>query len=388
MNKLNRLSELNKISKLSKPHFILGFCIIAFFIFGLVLLKPDVPDQPPYLSSSAEPAGVKALFTLMQEKGTPIKAWKQPWRSLPNSSGQTLVLIEPRRIGLDEQGEIMDWVSQGNEVMLFASNPAEWELFQLEDSGRPNTVSAISAQQKLIPTNAKLTGEVSTAYRLLQEADMEPLLQDTFGLIAARIPVEAGSVTIFLTPEWLRNDTILRESHFAMIWPYLSEQPAALWFDEYHHGFVDKPGVLAAYPVWLLAVLLQVVIGVLLWLWWKAVRFGPAYTPRAWTVRRGDETLIAAAGWYENRQLAHEALEHQTRYVRGLLRERWGVLLDANDQQVLAVARLHWSKEHTNALAALLQSWRQVQQSPTCSKKRFLETSRKADVIIQKLEGE
>ncbi|MCP1310667.1 DUF4350 domain-containing protein [Paenibacillus tyrfis] len=375
--------------KRNKLQIALAVSIVAFLLFGYVLVKPDLPDLPPYLSTSADRDGTKAVFTLLKEQGAPVKAWKQPWRSLPSGGHHKLIVIQPYTLGAKEWEEIRTWVSGGNELVLFHDAPEQLDEFSIAETGEDGS-SAVAITDLTGQSGTGLNGKVASAYRLKEAPGMKPLLKDERGIIAGRTEVGQGSMTLLLVPEWMRNDRILEHSHFELIRPYIQTSPETrgLWFDEYHHGLYEKPGLFAVYPGWLLAVLLQLTLGALLWLWMKGVRFGPAYTPREWTVRRGDETLLAAAGWYERRGLAREALAHQARYIRGLMRERWGIRLDATVTQALAAAKPHLSKEELERLAAVMRSWEAAEEAASYSPKQFEKDSRMADGVIRRLERE
>lgn len=389
---MRRLKTTDLRRLVSGPAAVIAVATVLLVVLGLTLLAPETPVKPPYLSSSAQPDGTKALVTLMREKKQRVAAWTRSWRELPEGSGQTLLLAGGRSITLAEQGDMLGWVGAGNELILFDDQPEEWDLFTLDESGPAQHLTAIADVRATTATDRKRSGAVATPYRLLVadgEEGVTPLLIDNYGVLAARYTYQEGQITVFLTPEWLRNDTVLAEAHFEMLWPslYANGEPRTIWFDDYHHGVVAKASKLAAFPAWLTAIVLQLVLGTLLWLWWKAVRFGPAYVPRAWTVRRGDETLRAAAGWYERRRLACDALLHQERYVRTLLTRHWGVLPSATDQQVLAAAQQHISRSELVELQGLLGEWHRIQHVGRCSKQQFLKISRQADHLILKLEG-
>ncbi|MFX3632634.1 MAG: DUF4350 domain-containing protein [Candidatus Pristimantibacillus sp.] len=370
----------------------LAASIVAFILIGLVIIKPAVPIKPPYTSNSASPDGVKGIYTLLKEQGVSVKEWRKEWRFLPEAGHQAMVIIQPQELEEHELVEIEDWVHAGNDVLLLDSDPWQWVDFELEEvvttsTTQPSSISILDRNSNQLE-GTELTGDVDSEFRLALSEEIEPLLEDELGIIAGRVWLGEGSITLLLMPEWLRNDQILKHSHFELLRPYLPVQANALWFDDYHQGIKEKPGLLAFYPTWLLAILLQLAIGTLMWIWFKAVRFGPAYTPRAWTVRRGDETLLAAAGWYERRKLTRDAIMHQSQYVRSLMREHWGVPLEANDTQVLAAAKLHCSKEDVTRLAAVLQSWKEAEIADVYPVKQFVKDSKHADMIIRTIEKE
>lgn len=380
--------------RLTKEHFLLGFCVISFLVLGYFIVRPDLPQWPPYAASSADKDGVKGLYTLLQEKGHPVKTWRQEWRFLVQGQRGTLIAVQPGGVSDTDLDSLNEWVAAGNDVLLFDSSGSGEGWFETERSDTAASGRESSTVWHLSGTDSKdresegLPAVVNTVYRIAETDGVMPLLADEHGVLAARMEIGAGTVSLFLVPEWMRNETILEQAHFELIWPYLGTLEAPIWFDEYYLGLRERPGVLAVYPDWLLVILLQLGIAVALWLWYKGVRFSPAYTPREWTVRRGDETLLAAAGWYERRQFAYDALEQQMNYIRHLFRERWGVRTDARDEQLIAAARLHWNTQEIRQLDELLASWKNAKQSKHYSSKQLLYDSRLADKVILKLEKE
>ncbi len=372
--------------KLYKRQLALLLSVLAFLILGYLLVKPGLPDYPAYLSGSPAANGTKGLYVLLKERGEPVKAWRKPWSSLPETQGHSLVVIQPLSLTDKDRENALRWVERGNDLLLFHSSPPEWTPFAYSKLEKVNT-EAVPITDLLQPEAPTRTGSIAASVRIQEASGVEPLLRDEEGVVAARSQHGQGTVTLVLMPQWTRNDTVLANAHFELLWPYLPQDRQAVWFDDYHHGVQDKPGLLAIYPAWLLAVIAQAAAAAALWLWLKAVRFGPAYTPRSWTVRRGDETLLAAAGWYDRRGLAREALSHQEAYVRSLLREKWGVRTDATDGQILAAARLHGDKADAEWLAGLLASFRKARESSVYTSKQLEQDSRAADELIRKLEG-
>ncbi|SDD40327.1 protein of unknown function [Paenibacillus sp. UNCCL117] len=379
--------EAIALLKRNKRQLALLLSIIAFLSVGYFLVRPKLPDYTPYVSSSPAADGTKGLYTLLEEKGEPVGAWRKPWRSLPDTQGHTLVVIQPSFLTEQDRTAALRWVERGNDLLLFHSSPPPWAPFEfLEANSAVADEPAVPIADLQRPERASWTAAVRSGMRIEAGEGIEPLLQDKQGFIAARSSHGSGTVTMLLVPEWLENGSLLSQSHFELLWPYLPRDREAIWFDEYHHGLQDKPGLLAVYPGWLLAVLAQLAAAALLWLWLKAVRFGPAYTPRAWTVRRGDETLLAAAGWYERQELARDALMHQEAYIRSLLREKWGVRTDATDSQALGAAKLHGNKEDAELLAGLLAAFHSARSSAVYRSKQLVQDSRRADELIRRLE--
>lgn len=371
---------------LNKLHVGLALSILLFLALGYWLVKPKLPDQPPYLSFSADIDGTKAWKELLITKQKAVKEWRLNWKNLPNGEAMLLVALQPVGVTKADREELLGWVRKGNDVVLFDRNPEGWEPWGTElvaaigkgstdrgtkdntedntkDSTKDSTnstkerasVSTIRVSTDYTPVEGLLTGRVDTPYRLKPGGNGRVLFEDEHGVLASRIEEGSGSITVVLTPNWMQNGTIDQESHFELIWPLFAKSWDAVWVDETHHGFGTKPGLLAVYPAWLVLASVQLGLALLLWLWLRGKRFGPVYTPRAWTVRRGDEGVHAVAAWYERLSYQHEALSHQQLFLRQLLHQRWGLSPSASALQAAEAARGRMSEAQAAQLARLLE---------------------------------
>ncbi|MED4750018.1 DUF4350 domain-containing protein [Brevibacillus choshinensis] len=365
----------------------IALAILLLLACGWLLVKPQGPDFPPYVSVSAEHDGLKGLTTLLDEKGSRVKEWKQPMRVLPTGQGQALVMVEPQALSANEQTELLEWVKQGNDVILFAENADAWvgvpfSTFKMEEEN----VQERNVQGPMLDQGR--SGIARTPYRLHHAPSLEALLYDDLGILAGRTQVDEGSVTLFLVPEWLTNEGILQHNHFEAIWPYFQKGWSVLWMDEYHHGLQEKPGWLAVYPGWLIVGCGQLALSLLIWVWWKGKRFGPVYTLREWTVRRGDETLLAIASWYERRHLALDALLHRETFLRQLLFDHWGVHRRADRAEIVRLAKTKWSVTDVDKIDRLLERIERAKTEKRYTSKRLLEDSILIDDITKRLEKE
>ncbi|MEX1030100.1 MAG: DUF4350 domain-containing protein [Paenibacillaceae bacterium] len=346
--------------RLNKLHFGLVLTIICFLLIGYWIVKPDLERYPAYLSFSPDVDGTKAWRQLLEQRQSQVREWKLTWRDLPQHENQLLVVIEPIGVTDDERAELRSWLTQGNDLILFHHAPIGWDEFSLVEQEEANSNSN-SNSVHTIYTGGSIEGEglsalVVTSNRLADSTEQQDVLfTDSEGILGSRVAVGAGSLTVVLAPDWLTNDAILEHSHFELVWPLFHKRWDAVWIDETHHGYQQKPGLLAVYPAWLVIACIQLSAALLFWLWLRGKRFGPVYTPRAWTVRRGDETLQAVAGWYERLGLRGEALIHQQQLLRQLLYEHWGLSPSASTAQAAALARGRWPEAQVARLVRLLE---------------------------------
>ncbi|MEC0148308.1 DUF4350 domain-containing protein, partial [Paenibacillus alginolyticus] len=284
---------------LNRLHVGLALSILIFLVLGYWLVKPKLPDQPPYLSFSADIDGTKAWKELLSTKQKAVKEWRLSWKDLPNGEAMLLVAVQPSGVTKADREQLLDWVRKGNDVVLFDRNPERWEPWGTvlageigmgstakENNKESASVSTIKVSPDYTSAGGLLTGRVDTPYRIKPGGNGRVLFEDEYGVLGSRIEEGSGSITVVLTPNWMQNGTIDQESHFELIWPLFAKSWDAVWIDETHHGFGTKPGLLAVYPAWLVLASVQLGLALLLWLWLRGKRFGPVHTPRAWTVRR------------------------------------------------------------------------------------------------------
>jgi hypothetical protein len=357
----------------NKLHAGLAISIFLFLLLGYLIVKPKAEDKPPFLSFSADLDGVKAWRELLESKNSRVKEWRLDWSELPRGKNQLLAAVQPGIVSKEDLNHILEWVKQGNDLILLDQQPYEWSSYfpivPLDEAngqnsanqhdkpnGNPSVADAARPIFREGDAKDKWTGVVQTGFRLKPSPEQHVLFSDGSGVLASQMALGAGHLTMVLTPEWLTNERILAHSHFELVWPLFAHPWSTVWLDETHHGYGTTRGLPAVYPAWIKLAALQLGLALLAWLWLRGKRFGPVYTPRAWTVRRGDETLLAVAGWYERLGFSREALSHQQRYLRQLLLERWGLSPGATAQQAADAARARWPEAQAARLARLLEA--------------------------------
>jgi len=382
------------LSRTSKLYAALAVCVFLFVALGLALLRPGLPDYAPYLSFSPDTDGVKAVRLLLEERGASVVEWRLPPDRLSNGRGETYVAVEPAGMTTASVERLLRWAERGNEVIVFGRTGVRfldgWKAIYAEtpeaeeiavvvrEDGRETIASAITESglrlahdpnagergdaagggdeassddgapngEATSNRGATSNGEAASNGEATSNgeavSDGEALLRDEAGALAVRQAVGQGFVTVAVSPEWLRNDTVPERSHLELVWRILGGSDAiasrTIYFDEYHHGYAASPGIAQVYPAWLLAAAAQLALAAVAWLWWKGKRFGAAYAPRSFVVRRGDETLLAVAGWYRYGRLADRSLAHAVGRLRAVLQTRVGVPPHAGAEQLAAAA--------------------------------------------------
>ncbi len=342
----------------------LAACVFLLIGLTLAATRPGLVDYAPYLSFSPDRDGVKAIRALMERRGAETREWRLAPERLPEAEGQLFVTIAPSGMTAASAERLRAWAARGNDVVVFG--PA-YELLGDEvstvyvdpddASGEVNVFGPDGVALRTEPADVR--GELRF---VPASEDAVEWMGDGLGALAVKAATGEGSIAAALPAEWLRNDTILEKRHFELVWTLLDGSALAgrtVYFDEYHHGYAASPGIGQVYPAWLLAALAQAALGAAFWLWRRGKRFGPAYTPRAFRVRRGDETLLAVAGWHRRGRLTHEALDAAAARLRRALQTREGVPADAGATALAdAAARaLGGRLREPSSLRAALERW-------------------------------
>jgi hypothetical protein len=405
-----------------KRYAALGICAAVFIALGLWIMKPAVKDQPAWLSFSADTDGIKAWRELTATSQPQAGEWKLRWERLPQGSNHLLVAVEPQGVGPDEWEALKQWLSEGNHFILLDRDPNGLSGFRTaaleskdsaetddQEGGKGSAAAdkakeseggkasaaaddakepaAVPVEAPLLDNRSGLTALALSPVRITPDAGDEVLVRDSKGVLASRMKIGSGSAALVLEPEWLQNGEVLKASHLDLMWPLFAEKRAAVLFDETHHGYGVKPGLFAVYPDWLLLASIQLAAALILWLWLSGKRFGPVHVPRAWTVRRGDETVRALAVWYLRSGLMEEALEHGRQRLRQLLAQRWGLDHRTTPAQAAAAARSRWSGEDAQRLEQAMQPLPLPHGRGKAARQEFMRRSRDNAELMALLEG-
>lgn len=375
---------------------VLAAVMLLLIALGANIQSHKPKDLPPYLSFSADADGLKGLRTLMELKAGPVKEWRESWTVLPGGAGHTLLAVEPGSVGEKEKQPLLNWIAQGNRLIIFSKHIPAYLVrpeIGLESADQPHPVNPEATVIRYDGAGGGdgiryKTRTPDAVIRLKETGKAQVLLKDEQGILAARYPYKNGTVVMVLTPEWLWNSSILQDEQFEAVWPLLlgESQGYPVWIDEFHHGYSATRTWSQVYPVWLLAAFGQACLAAVLWLLYRGKRFGPVHTPREWVVRRGDETLLAVAGWHRRRSLRLDAIGEQEQYLRQLLQERWGIRVEAEPEEAAAVALIYGGERLAGQLELLLKRLRELPAGKRYSNKQFLADCLAVAHIVEGLE--
>ncbi|ETI68870.1 DUF4350 domain-containing protein [Neobacillus vireti] len=299
--------------------------LLLVFILISIFVSSQKPKQyPNYVSNSPSPTGLKALYTYLQ-KEVRVNSWTAEPLKLPKQGEEKLlVMVEPSFIPETEEMEAyQDFMKAGNTILLFQTNPkGMFDLDTVPKQPSPNhEVKWYGENQRTFKT------EINSPFRIVTNKDDAVRIEDAGGgAIALKRSVGKGQLIVAITPEWLINDNLLKKDNLALVLNLFNEaKTGTVLFDEYIHGSQNGSSIMTVYPMWFLLLLLQGILLMMLWLWFKGKRFGPLLVPREESVRFSDEGIRAITAWYLRGRRYHDSLLIQADYLKLLLQERWRI---------------------------------------------------------------
>jgi hypothetical protein len=219
--------------------------------------------EKEYASYNAKGNGVKALYLLTQQTGFEVSRFSRPSRFLPERA--TMVVVKPeteRFTGSMERRYLKEWLRRGN-TLLMAIDEEEMDDYELYEFLTPN-------QEFGLHESGKAAGVGSGKIIILEDAQ---------GLTNLGLQNGNGGLDFIKALDDAGNSVVL--------------------FNEYYHGFGQE-----GFTFWDIAgptarlVLVQVFLGMVLYLWIRSRRFGQPETVLSIEKREENEALFALANIY------------------------------------------------------------------------------------------
>ncbi|MGE3268077.1 MAG: DUF4350 domain-containing protein, partial [Chloroflexota bacterium] len=338
---------------------IVGGLFLALVIV-LVLAPPDAGKQPPLTVYSAQPEGGRALRLWLEALGRDVVTLEDERYTISRDVGTMLLLSPTEPLTGAAQRALEGWVREGGTLVIADGSFTTSALLRRFDlSLRPiaDVIRAVPAGPgRLDPSIDTVAVSPRFAVRQSEGPDrLEPLLlgvrdgePSNVGrpVLAARISVGRGEVTVLTVPELLSNHGLRMEANARLALSLIEQNSdargrARIAVDEYHHGYGRVQGrstfTLLFEYAWGRAALLAGVIA-LLFLMWRGRRLGravPVFIDRG---RSLGELVTSQAALYRaggKRQFVAEHLARQWRHDFALA---VGLPPDAPDAEIGARA--------------------------------------------------
>lgn len=352
--------------------------LILFFGLGSLLIPNQKTEYPEFFAESPSPTGIKAFYSFLKNQQSEVQVWERPVEQLPSkATKQLMLMIEPNTMfNKGEQEKWIEWMERGNDLWLITQYPEGYFDIktELKESRKDSQIKRVRTE------NGSFQAMIESDLRLVPKAGDEKSIDDTLGPIALTRSYGKGKLTVLLTPEWFQNEHIIEYDHLQLVLPLLNDhRPKTVWFNEYIHGYQSQLAIIEAYPKWFLLIFAQVALLVLLWIWYRGKRFGPAETPREWVVRFGDERIKAQAVWYQKGEFYQETLSHQLEYLRLILQEKWGIPVNMEPKDFIELTK---RRLPSNKQSRWEQNWSELidlSRLKKISHKQFLTGSKLID---------
>lgn len=369
---------------LSKIRTWLGLAILLslFLVFSYFSYSPKPQYYPEYVTDSPSPTGVKAFYTY-EKRENAGEIWSQSPELL--SAGidhDLLVMVEPTFIPeKEEMNAYINFMKAGNTIMLLQNDPQG--MFDVKTrSVDPNENIKVFTQDQ-----TSYRAQIDSAIRLQTKKEDEILLYDQAGPIAVKQAYGNGHLIVAIAPEWITNGNLLKKDHLPLLLYLLNaEKSDTILFDEYIHGGENASTFWHVYPMSFLLLVIQGVLLMVLWLWFKGKRFGPIFVPREESVRFSDEGVQALAAWYLRGKRYHDSIVIQADYVKLLLQERWQIPYNREWKDLSSYFERKWIQLPTSEIGPFLAGLVNILEKEKITKQEYLLWSKKLEQLRKEVE--
>jgi len=417
-----------KVRYLRSGLVILGL-IVAFTIFisYLVSRSPQYDLTEDHASFRTNEWGTRALREICERNQLEVKLYERPWAEFDARPPAVLCILDPN-FGPEQKQltALIDWVRRGGHIVLAVDTDRVLEYnatygyisanhvllaylrllslpvgsYRTTVAVKPAVPSPVASEVTQLRVNspqrlvvASSTDEVQQHLRQLvgdrQQLptiepiavhSYQPLLADNDGVLVMRVRIGQGMIDVISDADILGNGQIGQADNIvlAMNLIYARGAPAAVYFDEYHHGRRLRPVAQEELPGTfliqaLLALLACLVIYVILGGLW---RFGRPVPLKPEARRSLAEHIAAFAGLYQGAQATSAALTKIAQQFQRRLTQITGLPPSADPQELARAVGQSFAVD-SDRLAALLRELAAIDTDAELSEARMLDLTRK-----------
>ncbi len=310
--------------------------ILAALIAVNVLYRRIRPSRSPqaayaeYTSYSAGVQGTKAFYLLLEKLGYKPKRLRTPYYGM--QGGLAVVLAPNRPIDAVDAGRLMEWIRQGNTLLLVPDGRET----QLTGILRIKLRQGQLRRKNLMPsTSTNLTAGiqklvVQSGSRIRTERkDAVRHFRDRAGVAVISLPEGEGTVVVLSDPYLVTNAGLPEGDNLNLLVNVLlayAGNTKTIYFDEYHHGFERRQSILHLLKGTSLGwALIQIVVAVALLMYSRGRRFGQPKPALEETHRSSLEYVTSLANIYQAAQASDIALSNlHERLLRSVRRSTLG----------------------------------------------------------------
>jgi hypothetical protein len=367
----------------------LGAIAILVLLLLSLFVAPHAPNLRQGSTYSRTPSGYGAWYAYLENQGISVQRWQHPIGDLTRSPHhpekplkQTAVPIrfssQPQTQALVSRPNApitlvqidnglgwfdlpdLDWVKQGNVLVLLGGNPL----------GLKPSVTAAPFRSVLASPVGNVAIETSRRYLdrdnlSLGVADASPpdsMLSDSYGAIVQAVSLDQGQIIVAATPHLAANAYQDEPGNFKFLAKLVTEPGHPVWIDEYIHGYKDREviaketagsliGYLIKTPLALVA--LQASILLLILIWSLNHRMGPATKLTAPSVDNSEAYIQALASVLQKANCHEFVVETIGKAEQLHIQRSLGLGTDLLDPETVAAA---WEQQTGRPAADLRQA--------------------------------
>lgn len=361
-----------------------GWALIGLLCLSLVVSIAAPKSYPNGSSYDSSLSGYAQWYEFMKTQNHPIQRWRRDYSHLQGQK-QTLIQVADVERFQDpniESAEILDWVKQGNTLILL-----RWG----------GEVSGAPFRSGLTTPRGVVQIETTRRYQNRSENFDDGLLKDSFGTAIGSETLEKGTVIKSVYP-WIGSGIYAQKgANFQVLADLATGQKGTIWVDEWLHGYRDiektpalakaKPQDLWSYfarrPIAVMAG--QGVLLIALLLWGQNQRFGALLRMTPPPRNSSEQYIQALADTLNTHGHTEYVLALLGQSLRDRLRSRLGIVgADGSGETDGAIAT-EWAVVTGRPSSELLELLKQSRAQKRLKDSELLAWVGQADTILRGL---
>lgn len=298
------------------------------------------PGGKPSSSYATAPDGAAAYAELLSRHGHPVRRLRSTLDEVTLDTAVTIVVLDPEELEAEESDALERFVRDGGRLVAAGRETAP-TLRRLVGDGvvwSPRGVEQASPLAPAAEVAAVRSVRAGSEGSWAAVGAALPVLGHGEQVLAAVAGVGRGRVVLLGDASVVNNRLLDEDDNAAFGIAAVGPRARPVAFAEASHGYADGEG-LGALPLRWRWVLAGVALAVLVWMWSRAKRFGPAEdATRALPPPRRAYVDAVAATLARTRQ-PEAALEPLRTVARAALARRAGLPAEADDSELVEAAR-------------------------------------------------
>ena len=349
----------------------MGAIALVVVILLTLLIAPSRNQISSGSTYSRNPSGYGAWYAYMEERGSQVQRWQQPFMDLLEGEADpkqiTLLQVHSTPTGPYVPEDVEQWLRKGNTlIQLGVQAPVTPAEFRSQPASPVGDIAIATRRRQPNVVTPPDRDPLLPVANGIRPPPAIRLLGDQFGAVVWQVPYGKGQAIFSTTPHLAANAYQNAPNNYAFLAKLVESPGTPILVDEFLHGHrlpsEDAEGSGVNASNWfdylmrtpLLPISLQGAVIVLLVVWAQNRRFGPPDPLSPPSVDNSQAYIQALAGVLQKANRLEFVLEMVGKEEQRHLQQALGLGPTLLDRQTLVAAWVEQTRRSADELEAVL----------------------------------